>query len=50
LAKPPYHPHIQHTNLGTTSIYLEGVDPEESITAVRSRRTPMMSASAGLKL
>jgi hypothetical protein len=44
------HPHIQHTNLGTTSIYLQGIDPEEIITAVRTRRAPMMSASAGLQL
>jgi hypothetical protein len=29
-------------NLGTTSIYLQGTDPEE-ITAVRTRRAPMMS-------
>jgi hypothetical protein len=27
-----------------------GIDPEEIITAVRTRRAPMMSASAGLKL
>jgi len=38
------------TNLGTTSIYLQGIDPEEIITAVRGRRAPMMSASAGLRL
>src|SRR5919198_426145 len=37
-------------NLGTTSIYLQGIDPEEIITAVRTRRAPMMSASAGLRL
>jgi integrase len=41
---------LGHTNLGTTSIYLQGIDPEEILTAVRMRRTPMMSASAGLKL
>jgi hypothetical protein len=28
----------------------KGIDPEEIITAVRTRRAPMMSASAGLKL
>jgi hypothetical protein len=28
----------------------QGIDPEEIITAVRTRRPPMMSASAGLKL
>jgi site-specific recombinase XerD len=37
-------------NLGTTPIYLQGIDPEEIIAAVRTRRTPMMSASAGLRL
>jgi site-specific recombinase XerD len=36
-------------NLGTTSIYLQGIDPEEIIAAVRMRRAPMMSASAGLQ-
>ena len=41
---------LGHLNLGTTSIYLQGIDPEEIITAVRTRRAPMMSASAGLTL
>jgi site-specific recombinase XerD len=41
---------LGQANLGTTSIYLQGIDPEESITAVRARRAPMMSASAGLRL
>jgi site-specific recombinase XerD len=41
---------LGHLNLGTTSIYLQGIDPEEIITAVRTRRAPMMSASAGLRL
>jgi site-specific recombinase XerD len=41
---------LGHTNLGTTSIDLQGIDPEEIITAVRARRAPMMSASAGLRL
>ena len=41
---------LGHVNLGTTSIYLQGIDLEEIITAVRTRRAPMMSASAGLKL
>ncbi|MGH2712527.1 MAG: hypothetical protein ACRDM7_01320 [Thermoleophilaceae bacterium] len=31
-------------NLGTTSIYLQGIDPEEIIATVRTRRAPMMSA------
>ena len=41
---------LGHTNLGTTCIYLQGIDPEEIITAVHARRAPMMSASAGLRL
>jgi site-specific recombinase XerD len=41
---------LGHANFGTTSIYLQGIDPEEIITAVRTRRAPMMSASAGLRL
>jgi integrase len=36
--------------VGTTSIYLQGIDPEEIITAVRARRAPMMSATAGFRL
>jgi len=40
---------LGHANLGTTSIYLQGIDPEEIITAVRTRRAPMMSVSAGLR-
>jgi site-specific recombinase XerD len=40
---------LGHASLGTTSIYLQGIDPEEIITAVRTRRPPMMSASAGLR-
>ena len=31
---------LGHSNLGTTSIYLQGIDPEEIITAVRTRRAP----------
>jgi Phage integrase family len=41
---------LGHANLGTTSIYLQGIDPEEVITAVRTRGAPTMSASAGLRL
>jgi site-specific recombinase XerD len=41
---------LGHANLGTTSIYLQGIDPEEIIATVRMRRAPMMSASAGLQL
>jgi hypothetical protein len=48
--EPPYHPHIQHTDLGTTSTYLQGIDPSEIIDAVRSRRQPTITATAGLTL
>jgi site-specific recombinase XerD len=41
---------LGHANLGTTSIYLQGIDPEEIIGTVHMRRAPMMSASAGLRL
>jgi integrase len=41
---------LGHVNLGTTSIYLQGIDPEEVITGRAPRRGPMMSASAGLRL
>jgi site-specific recombinase XerD len=41
---------LGHSNLGTTSIYLQGIDTEEIINAVHSRRAPMMSATAGLHL
>jgi hypothetical protein len=40
----------QHTDLGTTSTYLQGIDPSEIIDAVRSRRQPTISATAGLTL
>jgi site-specific recombinase XerD len=41
---------LGHANFGTTSIYLQGIDPEEIIATVHMRRAPMMSASAGLRL
>jgi site-specific recombinase XerD len=40
---------LGHVNLGTTSVYLQGIDTEEIITAVNSRGAPMMPASAGLQ-
>jgi hypothetical protein len=36
--------------LGTPSIYLQGIDPEEIIATVRLQLLPMMSASARLEL
>lgn len=41
---------LGHADLGITSIYLQGIDNEEVITAVHRRAAPVMSASAGLAL
>jgi site-specific recombinase XerD len=41
---------LGHTDLGTTSAYLQGIDPSEIIDAIRSRRPPTISATAGLAL
>jgi integrase-like protein len=41
---------LGHTNLGVTSIYLQGIDNAEIIATVHARRAPMIPASAGLRL
>ncbi len=41
---------LGHTDLGVTSIYLQGIDNAEIIDAVHGRRAPMMPASEGLRL
>lgn len=41
---------LGHTDLGTTSTYLQGIDPSEIIDAVRLRPQPTISAAAGLRL
>ena len=41
---------LGHTDLGVTSVYLQGIDSAEIINAVHNRRPPMMSASAALRL
>jgi site-specific recombinase XerD len=41
---------LGHTDLGTTSTYLQGIDSSEIIDAVRSRRPPTISVTAGLTL
>jgi len=43
------HRQLGHVNLATTSISLQGIDTEEIIAAVSSRRAPMMPASARLQ-
>ncbi len=40
---------LGHANLRVTSIYLQGIDSAEIISAVHARRAPMMPASAGLR-
>ncbi len=41
---------LGHTDLGVTSIYLQGIDNAEIINTVHQRRAPMMPATAGLQL
>jgi site-specific recombinase XerD len=41
---------LGHTNLGVTSIYLQGIDNTEIIAAVNARRAPVLSASSVLRL
>ena len=41
---------LGHTNLGITSIYLQGIDPDEIIQTVHARRAPMIPAGVGLAL
>jgi site-specific recombinase XerD len=41
---------LGHTDLGTTSTYLQGIDPSEIIDAITSRRAPMISMTASLNL
>jgi hypothetical protein len=44
------HPHIEHSNLGITSVYLQGIDSGEIIETVHARRAPMIPVSASLRL
>jgi site-specific recombinase XerD len=41
---------LGHTNLGVTSIYLQGIDNAEIIATVHARKPPMIPASTGLSL
>jgi hypothetical protein len=43
-------PHIQHSDLGITSVYLQGIDNREIIETVHARRAPMIPVSASLRL
>ena len=39
---------LGHSNLGITSIYLQGIDSSEIVEAVYRRPAPVLPASAGL--
>ncbi len=39
---------LGHRNLGVTSSYLQGIDPDEVVETVHARRPPMIPASVGL--
>src|SRR3712207_6039920 len=41
---------LGHSNLGITSIYLQGIDNAEIIDTVHARRAPMISVNASLRL
>ena len=41
---------LGHSYVSTTSVYLQGINTEEIISAIHTRRAPMMHVSAGLEL
>jgi site-specific recombinase XerD len=41
---------LGHSNLGITSVYLQGIDSGEIIETVHARRAPMLPVSASLRL
>jgi hypothetical protein len=41
---------LGHSNLGITSVYLQGIDSAEIINPVHARRAPMIPVSAALRL
>ena len=41
---------LGHSNLGITSIYLQGIDNREIIETVHARRAPMIPVNASLRL
>ena len=51
-ARAPGRPTLQlgHSNLGITSIYLQGIDNGEIIDTVHGRGAPMVPVSASLRL
>jgi integrase len=41
---------LGHTNLGVTSIYLQGIDNSEIVATVHARKAPTIPASTGLRV
>lgn len=41
---------LGHSYVSTTSVYLQGINTEEIISAIHARRAPMMHVGAGLEL
>jgi hypothetical protein len=41
---------LGHSNLGITSVYIQGIDSGEIIETVHARRAPMIPVSASLRL
>ena len=41
---------LGHSYVSTTSVYVQGINTEEVISAIHARRAPMMHVSAGLEL
>ena len=41
---------LGHSNLGITSVHLQGIDNAEIIETVHARRAPMIPVSASLRL
>jgi integrase/recombinase XerD len=41
---------LGHANLGITSVYVQGIDSSEIISAVHGRPSPTISATAGLQI
>jgi integrase len=39
---------LGHANLRVTTVYLQGIDSEEIVSAIQARRAPMMPPSAGV--
>jgi hypothetical protein len=41
---------VGHTNLGVTSIYLQGIDNAEIVATVHARKAPTITATTGLRV